>query len=175
MQESLIPMPIRTKYPCSAIPDGISARIARERLDAGLSQAELGRLSGLTRETIYRVENGRTPSSRAVFAVQKVLDLEYEPLVKQWPQPADPDFPCFGARVRRRRRELGLSLEAVADAAGISAATLSRFETEQAHPRDIVDVVIDAKGDLIMSVRSDALARCLGFRNAADLTGYCDA
>jgi len=168
-------MPIPTKYPRAAVPDGLGARIARERRDAGLSQAELGRLSGLTRETIYRVENGRTPSSRAVFAVQKVLDLEYEPLVKQWPLPADPDFPCVGARVRRRRRELGLSLEEVADAVGVSAATLSRFETELANPRNLVDVVVDANGELHVSISNDAIARCLGFGNAAELGKHCEA
>ena len=175
MQESLIKIPVQTKYPRASVPDGIGERIAAERQAACLSQAELGRLAGVTRETIYRVEAGRIPSSRTVFALQAALDVDYLPLVVGWPLPADPDFPCFGARVRRRRREMGLSLDEVAKAIRVSAATLSRFETEQANPRGLVDVSVDAKGDLLVSIRSDALAKCLGFGSAADLTRYCNA
>jgi len=69
---------------------------------------------------------------------------------------------------------MGLSLEEVAEAVGISAATLSRFETEQANPRSLLVVDVDANGDLLVSIRSDALARCLGFDDASELTEYCE-
>jgi transcriptional regulator with XRE-family HTH domain len=174
VQESLLAMQIRPKYPRAVVPIDLGERIARERRSAELSQAELGRRAGVTRETIYRVENGRMPSSRTVFAVEKVLDLDFRRLVRRWMLPADPEFPCIGGRVRRRRRHLRLSLEQVALAAGVSAATLSRFETEQANPRKLVDVVFDAKGDPIVSIRSDDLARCLGFADAAELQAHCE-
>ena len=174
MQESLYAMPIRPKYPRAAVPADLGERIARERTSAGLSQAELGRRAGVTRETIYRVENGRVPSSRVVFAVQKALDLDFRRLVKGWLLPADPELPCIGGRVRRRRRHLGMSLEQVALAAGVSAATLSRFETEQALPRKLVDVVFDQKGNPIVSIRSHDLARCLGFADAPELQAHCE-
>jgi transcriptional regulator with XRE-family HTH domain len=50
------------------------------------------------------------------------------------PQRSAPDFELVRRRLAQARKRQDLSLRAVADATGISAATLSRFESRKGNP-----------------------------------------
>jgi transcriptional regulator with XRE-family HTH domain len=68
----------------------IATLIPEARLDLGLSQSELSRLSGVSRSTIAKLEDGGRVEPELVLALAAVLFLLElsEPLPEPW-EPAD--------------------------------------------------------------------------------------
>lgn len=166
---------IWSKFPREALPERFGEHLASIRVEAGLSQSGLAAACGTTRETIYRVENGRRPSSRVAFAMIRALGIEAVRPVPGWTEPADAELPCHSARIRHRRRKLGLTLMDVAKATGVTVATLSRFECETALPKKLLEVSRTAKGEVEARIISEELAWVLGFPSAEALDNYCMA
>jgi len=58
-------------------------RLKVGRAERGLTQAELGRLAGVTRQTISSIENGEfVPSALLAFILAKCLDMPVEQLFR---------------------------------------------------------------------------------------------
>ncbi|USU05694.1 helix-turn-helix domain-containing protein [Sphingomonadaceae bacterium OTU29LAMAA1] len=161
------------RFPSSAVPVGFGQAVAERRAQMGWSQARLARETGLSRETIARLETGRrTPTADSVFRLQSAMDMEPGELVPAWPEWNPIGLPTYGARTRQRRRELRLSLTTVAAAAGISVATLSRFEREQGHLHTTLQEAhapTGAKAHLV----ERGLALALHFADAGCYRRYC--
>lgn len=161
-------------FPPSAVPGDFGETLAARRTELGWSQARLARRTGLRRETIVRLERGRrSPNADTVFRLQAALNLEPGDLVPAWPEWSPIGLPTYGARTRQRRRELGLSLETVAAAIGVSAASLSRFERELGADRAFAGGRDGSPiGD---TTREEALAAILKFENAVEYRRFCQA
>lgn len=97
-----------------------------------------------------------------VHALEEVLSLVR--LVPGWSDPTVPDSPSYGPRARLARLAAGVSQADVALAAGVSAATLSRFEREM----DDTPMLLNKHG-----VIKDGYAVALGFLDAKEMDGFC--
>jgi transcriptional regulator with XRE-family HTH domain len=154
---------INRLFPRTAIPSGIGNRVRDARLARGWSQEQLARYVQVDRRTILRLEHGsHRPTSHLVHALEERLALVQ--LVPGWRDPALPGAPSFGPRLRLARLARGLTQVAAARAAGVSPATLSRFEREMGDTPMIVD-----DGSMI----NDGYAAALGFADAQDMEEYC--
>jgi transcriptional regulator with XRE-family HTH domain len=58
-----------------AILDQIGQRLARRRLDLGLTQAELAEKAGLGKRTVERIENGDSAQLSNLIRILRVLEL----------------------------------------------------------------------------------------------------
>ena len=155
-----------------------------------MTQAELAREAGLTRETVARLEatsarppggysgatgrSRRRPVADTVFRLESALDFYAEQFVPAWREwkPIGSSEP--GARSRERRRELGLSLAEVARGAGVSVATLSRFEREERPTPSLLRVVKSELGGEWPYLVSERLASALGFASLEEHSDFCD-
>jgi len=62
-----------------ARPTQVTNRITELRVAAGMSQAELGDLIGVTRQTVNAIEGGKySPSLEAAFKIARVLNVSLE-------------------------------------------------------------------------------------------------
>ena len=174
VQGSHMPNDHRLAFPMSAIPVGLGATIAKERALLNWTQQRLADEAGLKRETIVRLEAGaRRPSGDTVFRLEVALDLEPGTLVPKWPEWRPIGSMTHGARSRERRRELGLSLVSVAKAAGVSVATLSRFERET-HVCQSIATYNRVEGmSEVVGLKKKRFARALGFASVAEHERYC--
>ena len=158
-------------FPRSAIPLDIGEVVRSERLKLRWSQERLAREAGVTRWTIMRLERPggfeHLPTSHLVHALQRALDLPR--LVIGWTEAASPMSATYGPRCRRARRAARVSQVKAAAAAGLSSATLSRFERELCHPLGILRETGD--GDYVL--HNVAFARALGFDRLDALEDYC--
>jgi len=151
------------------------ARVAR-----GWTQARLAARSGVGRATVGRLEAGagsgrapRRPVADTVFRLAAALDKDAWALVPGWAEWAPVGTASLGARSRDRRRSLGLSLDTVAAAAGVSTATLSRFEREERQVPSLVRVETSELGGRWEYPVSLKLARALGFDSVDEHAGFC--
>jgi transcriptional regulator with XRE-family HTH domain len=131
-----------------------------------MSQARLAAKVGVVRETIYRLEKGRMATPDVLGRVCDVLDLDRDMFKLDIPE-----TDLFGSHpeltlLRDRRRSLKLTLAECAAAAGVSPATLSRFERGAERSRAIAS--FDARGRPA-HVINHALADILGFRDLAQM------
>lgn len=168
------------RFPLSSVPEGFGTTLRDAREARGWTQARLAAAAGIKRETVARLETQRLrspeaprrrPAADTVFRLQAALNLLPGELVQTWPEWSPVGLSTPGARSRARRRDLGLSLKAVASTAGISAATLSRFE------RDIrweTKSLLDAGPSAGPTQAAEALARALGFANAKAHANWCE-
>ncbi|TPG16401.1 XRE family transcriptional regulator [Sphingomonas koreensis] len=158
-------------FPRSAIPMKIGAAVRSERRKLGWSQERLAQKAGVTRWTIIRLERPEglkhLPTSHLVHALQTALDMPQ--LVIGWTEAASPMTASYGPRCHRARRAAGISQQEVAEAADISAATLSRFERELCFPLGILRET--ASGDYVL--HNVAFAHALGFDGLDALEIYC--
>lgn len=158
-----------TIFPRSAAPHDIGVKIRAARTTRHWSQERLAQKVGVTRYTIMRIESGRhVPTSHLVYDLEEVLDLA--PLVPSWPEPLRPADACYGPRIRQVRRAAGVTAAEAARVAGVSPATFSRFEAGAT-----IEAVMGRFEERGEGVRSDALARLLGFEDAEALNAYCEA
>jgi transcriptional regulator with XRE-family HTH domain len=168
------------RFPLSSVPDGFGTTLRDARKARKWTQARLAAAAGIKRETVAHLEAQRLrspeeprrrPAADTVFRLQAALDLNPGELVQAWPEWSPVGLSTPGARSRVRRRDLGLSLKQVASTAGISAATLSRFE------RDIrweTNSLLDAGPGADPTPAAEALARALGFPDAKAHARWCD-
>lgn len=147
--------------------DLIAAMLRERRKELGLTHARVAKRCGLTRETIYRVERGRSAIPDTLARIATALELPMEDLTELSPE--DVALRSFPNRavIRERRRSLGISMEACAAAAGISVATLSRFERGATTSRELV--AFDASGRPA-GLHSARLARCLDFATVEEMS-----
>lgn len=163
------------RFPVAAVGADFKKNLLRERKARRWSQARLASKAGLSRGTITRLERGeRLPLAETVFRLEAALDLQPSTLVPAWPEWAPIGSKAIGASARRRRKELGLTLDEVAIKAGISPATLSRFEREETTTPSLVLNERTAFGGQFTSLHSKGLAKALGFKTIAAFTSWID-
>lgn len=154
-------------FPRGAVPADVGATVRGLRRACRWSQERLAAKVGATRRTIGRLERGlHIPSSRLVHALEWTFDLGERGLVSGWKDAASPNVPALGPRARVARRAAGLTLVDAARAAGVSPATLSRFERELGDSLLVVDE--DGSG-----IANEGYARFLGFQDAAEMSRFC--
>ncbi len=157
----------------TVIPTDYGAEVRRLRIARGWSKARLARAVGCSRITIGRIEaTSKPPGEMLVTALSHplVLGLNAAPMGVHI---VTLDQISRGPRARAARHAAGLSLDAVAAQAGVSAQTLSRFERQLADPRAICGADHRTSND--MPIVNDVYARALGFVDAADMTAFCNA
>lgn len=171
----------RNLFPRTAVTGALGPRVRKERETRGWTQAELAAAVGVSTRTIIRLEGvglakGEAASLRAgahrptadlVQAVERALDATK--LVPGWGEAANPDLPCYGRRARRARIAAHLTLAAVARVAGVSPATLSRFECELGEP----SALVGKWGSPDEGIKNEPYARALGFDDAAAMNAWC--
>lgn len=160
-------------------PSAISAKfgkvLAKERRLEGMTQKQLADVIGMKRETVVRLETGRRrPTADTVFRLEDALNLVPGTLVPGWPEWKPIGTMTPGARSRERRRALGISITVVARAAGVSIATLSRFEREFGACPSLSVVGFDQGMPFVVGLRSIGYARALGFASVEEHERYCD-
>lgn len=154
-------------FPRSAIGVSLGAEVRRHRRARRWSQEMLAIRLGVHRRTVIRLEGGtHAPTSHLIHAIEEVLDIAS--LVPAWREAPRASDPCYGPRVRAVRRAAGVTAAMAAAASGVSPATFSRFE--RGAP---VEAIVGRFGADDEGIRSDALARLLGFDDAAALDGFC--
>jgi len=86
----------------------LGGRLARRRLDLGLTQAQLAREAGIGTSTVERMESGRSTQLSSFIRVARVLGL-LDDLVAAIPAPTVRPMELLklksGERQRARRRE----------------------------------------------------------------------
>lgn len=158
----------KTRFPRGAVPPdfGKAVREARERKK--WSRSWLARRVGVTRQTIIRLEDGKTsPGAHLVRALTHPnVFCNNLPWIDIWDMPAPDNLP-WGFLAHEARRASGQRLREVAEKAGCSIATLSSFERH---------VLLDPRilGIGARSV-SETYAAALGFDDAADMLAYLEA
>jgi transcriptional regulator with XRE-family HTH domain len=161
--------------PRAAAPKAAGRLVRSSRREQGLSQRGLANLAGLSRRTVQRIEQGEIPSADTIMRLESALDLPEGSLAPDWDLPPGPIECDYGARVRARRRALGLSLEELAVAVGVSPATLSRFERGITVPHRWFAEWIDAAGRARVAIVAKPLAAALGFAHVGQLHEFCMA
>ena len=166
---------VNLNTPRSRAPRDLGPQLRGWRLEQGISQADLARLAGLSRKTIQRIESGHLLSADTAIRIERALDLPEESVAPDWSLPPSPVESDYGSRVRARRRALGMSLEELALATGVSAATVSRFERGITVPRRWFVEWIDDFGMLRDAIVAKPLAEALGFAHVGELQEFCMA
>jgi putative transcriptional regulator len=81
-------------------PTRVTNRITELRVAAAMSQAELGDLIGVTRQTVNAIEGGKySPSLEAAFKIARVLNVPLDDVFQY------PDQLPVGRSARRPRHE----------------------------------------------------------------------
>ena len=147
----------------------VGRRLREARRARRMTQARLARRAGVTRETVYRTEAGRLPAPDTAARLCDALELDRDAMDLRCAETdAIASHPPL-TLLRDRRRAMGLTLERCAAAAGVSAATLSRFECGIERSAKLVR--FDSAGwpaELI----NPGLATVLGFRTVEELDRY---
>lgn len=144
-------------------------RIRSTRRARGWTQARLAAKAGIRRETVYRIELGRMPTTDVLARVCDVLRLDRSELdLQRWETDGLASHPAM-TLLRDRRRRLGLTLAECATAARVSAATLSRFERGQERSGELAS--FDANG-VPRALVNAGLARVLEFSSVEALDRY---
>ncbi len=155
-------------FPRSAVPKDVGRRIRAARQEREWTQQRLAERAGVERRTIMRLEKDRhVPSSPLIHALERVLGFGERGLVAGWTEPARPhEVGAWGPRARLARRFVGLTLATLAKAAGVSAATISRFEREMG---DTPLILQDAERGHVGNAQ---YAAALGFNGTQMMTDF---
>ncbi|WP_275402981.1 helix-turn-helix transcriptional regulator [Sphingomonas corticis] len=147
----------------------IGEALLAARKAKGMTQARLAKKAGVVRETVYRLEAGRLPTACVLNRICFVLDVDIESFdFKRKETDAYAQHPPL-TLLRDRRRSLGLTLEQCAARAGVSPATLSRFERGSECSRALA--AFDASGRAVRLINED-FAAALGFASCDELDLY---
>lgn len=131
--------------------DGDGVRELRE--SRGLSISELAEISGIPAETIRRMESGEVlPGEEEVEKLSEALNYPLEPPVDSLGGFVNASL---GGRIRRLRRQKGLSVSEIARRVGVSPGLISQVETGRTIP-------------LLKTL--EAIAKCLNVSLASLLT-----
>lgn len=107
--------------------------IRQKRQELNLSQEELGRMVGVNRAAINKWECGRVKNLKreTIKKLSEIFNISPALLVEpEYPvQTTDMIDVDIGSIIHNRRNELGLTMKQVADAIGVSEATVSRWES----------------------------------------------
>jgi len=108
-------MNITSELSDSAVLLELGARLARQRINAGLTQAVLAREAGLAKRTVERIEQGRAAELGTLIRLLRVLNLMggVESLV-----PESPPSPLAARQSRGRIRRRASSRRTAAAAPG---------------------------------------------------------
>lgn len=146
---------------------GRKIRVVRQR--HGLTRAQLATAAKIASRTLARIERGdQKPRVETLRAIAGALNLRLEALASGWledEQRRRDNSDHFGPSLRAMRLKARVPLRQAATAAGVDAATLSRFERMQT---DSLRISID--GETIISAK---LAKALGFHSVDDLFAAC--
>ena len=123
--------------------------------------------AGLSRAAVYRLEDWLLPvRADTLFRVAHALDMPIRDLAPDWLEWDPIKGYGHGEEVRKRRREVGLTMAGLADMVGVSEATLSRHERSVG----VSGVFLVREGDEIVS-RDDSLFEALDRAAAAKADG----
>lgn len=89
-----------------AILQRLGQRLARHRLNLNRTQAELALEAGVSRRSIYKIENGLSVDTRILVRILRALDL-LDGLEMLAPEPAPSPMALLEARGRERIRASG--------------------------------------------------------------------
>lgn len=157
----------------SSMTEGVGALIGSEvrkaRRACRMSQSRLASKALVTRETVYRLEGGRMPTPDVLARVCDALGLDRDIFNLKTRQTDTFVLHPELLLLRERRRSLGLTLAECAEAAGVSPATLSRFERGAEHSRAIA--AFDSRGRAVRLINA-ALAAMLKFRDLEQMDRY---
>jgi transcriptional regulator with XRE-family HTH domain len=145
----------------------IARRLRDERSARGISQAEAGKQLGVAQATYAGWEIGRAvPDSRFLRAIADFLDLTVAETSQLVSVPVRVDvthLSAFGRLLGRRREELQLTREDLAERVGVMPRTVRAWELGEKTPRDH-DLVGLADA---LDVAVDTLAAALPRRDPA--------
>ena len=166
------------RFSRSDLDAGVADRLKAIRQSKRMTRQELASAAGIARKTLARHEQGRQrPSEPALRRLATALGVQISDLAPGWTDDdlnrltTGTEHPGIGLRLLRKER--GVSLETAAQAAGVDAATLSRFERGMHASRKLARRVEGPIDDRLV-LTSDALARLLGFEDAEKLTVKCE-
>jgi transcriptional regulator with XRE-family HTH domain len=141
----------------------IARRLRQERSARGLSQAGAGKLLGVAQATYAGWEIGRAaPDSRFIGALAQFLDLSVAETADLVAVPVRVDvthLSRFGRLLGRRREELQLTREQLAERAGVTPRTVRAWELGEKTPRDHDLVGLAAALDVAVDALAAALPR----------------
>jgi transcriptional regulator with XRE-family HTH domain len=105
-------------------PKTLGEHLLKRRLERGMTQKQVATIIGVTTDTYLNWEKDRTaPVVRYYPKILRVLG--YDPF---------PPSTTLADRLRRRRLELGLTLDAAAKLAGVDEGTFRRWERGERRP-----------------------------------------
>ena len=116
--------------------DLLADNLRRLRRERGMTQRDLARAAGLTREVVAGYEQGRTvPHRDCVAALAYALGVSVESLRGDGAE-LGRDIPAeFGAKLRSLRHGRGLTQQELGEAVGVTAGTISTYECGRAYPQ----------------------------------------
>lgn len=166
------------RFSRSDLDAGVAKRLKEIRQSKPMSRQELADAARIKAKTLARHEQGRQrPSEPVLRRLATALGVQISDLAPGWRNDdlnrltTRTEHPGIGLRLLRK--EWGVSLEAAAQAAGVSAGTLSRFERGMHASRKLARRVEDPI-DGRLALTSDALAQLLRFEDAETLTYACE-
>ena len=132
----------------------IGGKIHQARKAKGMTMEELGRIIGVKKSAVSKYENGivtEIPPGK-IEAIANALDVAPSYLVGWTGQP---DLPDTGSIIQSRRKELGISVDALAKKLGMERSTLYRYESGDTGkiPFGVVVLLSD-----VLSISLDELA-----------------
>ena len=149
--------------------DDVGRRILDARVLQGKSRNELAAAAGIKSRTLARIERGKQmPRVETLRAIASALKVPLDSLAANWTDDERrrrDNSDHLGPGLRQARLKAGVTLAKAAAAAGVSPATLSRFERMQTD-----SLLLSTDG---VTFRSDTLAHALKFRSCDDLSAAC--
>lgn len=147
----------------------VGNRLRAARRQRRWTQARLAKEAKVARESIYRIERGRMPFGDTAMRLCDVLGLDRAELNLDRRETDPIHLHPSNTFLRDRRKALDLTLAEVAIAAGVSAATLSRFERGSERSRALASY--DAEGRALELINL-GLAEILRFSSVHQLTAF---
>ena len=146
---------------------GLNVRTARQ--SKGYTRKALAKAAEIRPHTLARIERGaQKPRVETIRSIADALKVSLGSLAPGWAadeQRREENFDHLGPRLRKVRRDAGVSLKVAAAAAGVDPSTLSRFERMQTD-----SLLLSKDGETFFS---PSLAKVLGFGSVDDLSAAC--
>lgn len=117
----------------------IGDRIRNLRLMKKLTLEEVGEAIGVTKQTLYKYEHSIVTNIPSDKIEQLARIFEVSPsYIMGWDSEHENSFSKYetfnnltiGERIQKRRKELGISVDEIADELGVDKSTIYRYESE---------------------------------------------